>query len=77
MILKNKTEKKVRKEERKLENDPLLKKARKDGKLINITTYVKNLIGEGHFILVQVKEGSDGAYTECENDGIDFLNHFL
>ena len=48
MILKNKTEKKVKKEERKLENDPLLKKARKDGKLINITAYVKILIGEGH-----------------------------
>ena len=29
MILKNKTEKKVKKEERKLENDPLLKKQEK------------------------------------------------
>ena len=74
--MKNKTEKEVRKEERKSENDPVLKKARKDSKLINITTYVKNLIGEGHFILVQVQEGSDGGYTECENAGIDFLKHF-
>ena len=34
------------------------------------------MIGEGHFILVQVEEGSDGGYTECGNDGIDFLKHF-
>ena len=74
--MKNKTEKEVRKEERKSENDPVLIKARKDSKLINITTYVKNLIGEGHFILLQVEEGSDGGYTESENAGIDFLKHF-
>ena len=53
------------KEERKLENDYLYKKEEgKYGEFIDPAADVQNLIGEGCFILVKVKESSNGDYIE-------------